>query len=240
MEAQIADAHQLLLRNGRKDDAAALIEPLLPIDSRTEDRQTVYDALVSLSDQQFDMMFFRMRKYGFLSEPVPWCEQPIFVHKDLGNMYDPSMEEKLLPEDSCPFCEKHVPLEDEYGEYWLHYTELYPLTPIVLSGNVESIEEPPFASLFLYEDGAVEGEGEKASFPINYCPVCGKKLEPGVRRHRANFLKQHSDDAEKKRGLFKRDTVRQFLCEHCEGGSHHCTRPPCLLVQLFDELSADE
>ena len=81
----------------------------------------------------------------------------------------------------CEFCQGGGCIEDEYGEWKLEVVKIEPLPPIVLSGYpgiVPYHAEAPYWALFmkhLEEDFTV---GEKASFPIKYCPMCGRDLRP--------------------------------------------------------------
>ena len=75
----------------------------------------------------------------------------------------------------CDFCNRKMPISDEYGEYELQCVKLIPLPSINLTtGEQEEIAADPYYSLFLYEECE---PGERASFPIKYCPLCGRKLE---------------------------------------------------------------
>lgn len=75
----------------------------------------------------------------------------------------------------CLYCEENrKTMEDEHGEYSMKVTKLIPFPTIDLTtGEVEKTAPPPYYALFLYLE---EDHGEEASFPINYCPMCGRKL----------------------------------------------------------------
>ena len=82
---------------------------------------------------------------------------------------------------SCELCQGNGCIEDEYGEWKLQAVKLTPLPPIILSGDNpyhrHPAAEPPYWALFLrYLDEGC-GKGEHASFPIKYCPLCGRSLE---------------------------------------------------------------
>lgn len=84
----------------------------------------------------------------------------------------------------CDFCQGDGCIEDEYGEWKLEVEKIEPLPPVILSGEWEGQPkaEPPYWSLFMkYIDEGYEN-GEKASFPIKYCPVCGRRLADRVRQ----------------------------------------------------------
>lgn len=84
----------------------------------------------------------------------------------------------------CEFCQGDEYIEDEYGEWKLEAVKHTPLPPIILRGEVDRppVAEPPYWSLFLkYIDEGNEN-AQRASFPINYCPVCGRRLAERVRQ----------------------------------------------------------
>ena len=63
---------------------------------------------------------------------------------------------------------------DETGEYEAEIVKITPLPAIDLgTGRVCGTGKPPYFSLFVSYDFE---EGEKASFPIIFCPMCGKRL----------------------------------------------------------------
>lgn len=86
----------------------------------------------------------------------------------------------------CEFCQGNGCIEDEYGEWKLEAVKLIPLPPVVLSGDPVPMPyhaEAPYWALFMkYSDEGVEA-GEKASFPINFCPVCGSQLNENYPTH---------------------------------------------------------
>lgn len=77
----------------------------------------------------------------------------------------------------CDFCNLQMPIYDEYGRYEMVCTKLIPLPAINLTtGEHEKTADDPYYALFIYEDGE---RGEKGSFPIKFCPWCGRKLDGG-------------------------------------------------------------
>ena len=80
----------------------------------------------------------------------------------------------------CDFCQGNGCIEDEYGEWKLQAVKLTPMIPVVLSGPPDPVPpdaDPPYYALFLrYLDDGYD-KGEYASFPIKYCPMCGRNLE---------------------------------------------------------------
>lgn len=81
---------------------------------------------------------------------------------------------KMKDEICCKYCQKGARLEDEYANYEAEVVKITPLPVIDLTiGEKADTADPPYYALFLYEDP--EG-GETASFPINFCPVCGRDL----------------------------------------------------------------
>ena len=88
----------------------------------------------------------------------------------------------------CEFCQGDSFIEDEYGEWKLEAVKIEPLPPIVLSGDpgiVPYHAEDPYWALFMkYLDEDITA-GEEASFPINFCPVCGRQLNENYPTHYA-------------------------------------------------------
>ena len=81
---------------------------------------------------------------------------------------------KVKPRRLCDFCERSRPIDDDYGRYSLECVKLIPLPSINLT-TVEKTEPKNKAeyAMFIYED---EDDGEVGSFPIKFCPLCGRKL----------------------------------------------------------------
>ena len=81
----------------------------------------------------------------------------------------------------CEFCQGGGFIEDEYGYWKLQAVKLTPMIPVVLSGHSDLVPpnaDPPYYALFLrYLDEGYD-KGEHASFPIKFCPVCGRDLRP--------------------------------------------------------------
>ena len=79
----------------------------------------------------------------------------------------------------CEFCQGSGYIEDEYGEWKLEAVKLTPLPPVILSGDPDPLPyhaEAPYWALFMKYLDEDHENGEKASFPINFCPVCGRNL----------------------------------------------------------------
>lgn len=79
----------------------------------------------------------------------------------------------------CEFCQGDGCIEDEYGEWKLEAVKIEPLPPIVLSGDpgiVPYHAEAPYWVLFMKYLDEDFTAGEKASFPIKFCPMCGRSL----------------------------------------------------------------
>lgn len=75
----------------------------------------------------------------------------------------------------CDFCNMKMPILDEYDSYELVFTELIPVPAINLTtGEQEKTADDPYYAMLLYEECE---PGERASFPIKYCPLCGRKLK---------------------------------------------------------------
>lgn len=81
---------------------------------------------------------------------------------------------KVKPRRLCDFCERGKRMESEEGEHDLKLVKLTPLPAINLtSGETADKAEPPYYAMFLYD---MDREGEAATFPVKYCPMCGRKL----------------------------------------------------------------
>lgn len=78
----------------------------------------------------------------------------------------------------CDYCGKtRKKIEDEYDRYEMQVTRLIPLPAINLTtGEIAKTADPPFYVLFV---GADLDEKEDASFPIYFCPMCGRRLNNG-------------------------------------------------------------
>ena len=74
----------------------------------------------------------------------------------------------------CKYCQKGTRLEDEYANYEAEVVKITPLPAIDLAtGEKADTADPPYYAMFVYED---PDGGENASFPINFCPMCGRDL----------------------------------------------------------------
>lgn len=92
---------------------------------------------------------------------------------DCCKLFEPR-KNKVKPRRVCDFCERRRPIEDDYGRYTMEFTKLIPLKSINLTtGERTAPKRKVEYALFLYEDA---DDGEVGSFPIRYCPLCGRKL----------------------------------------------------------------
>ena len=81
---------------------------------------------------------------------------------------------KVNPRRLCDFCERGKRMESEEGERDLRLVKLTPLPAINLtSGETADKADPPFYAMFLHDP---EYGDEAATFPVKYCPMCGRKL----------------------------------------------------------------
>lgn len=84
----------------------------------------------------------------------------------------------------CQFCSGKGKIEDEYCEWELDCVKLTPLPGIDLtSGEYDADAEPPYYALFLRYLDDEEDRSEHGSFPINFCPVCGRQLNVNYPTH---------------------------------------------------------
>lgn len=81
----------------------------------------------------------------------------------------------------CDFCAGRGKIEDEYGEWELDCVKIMPLPAINLTtGEKDETADPPYHALFLRYLDDEEDKGEHGSFPIRFCPVCGRELNNGT------------------------------------------------------------
>lgn len=81
---------------------------------------------------------------------------------------------------TCAYCNGSSLIEDEYGAWLCRVTKITPLPEINLTtGEIADKADPPYWVLFLEEDTGEEFGFEQASFPIKYCPMCGRLLPTG-------------------------------------------------------------
>lgn len=81
---------------------------------------------------------------------------------------------KVKPRRLCDFCERGKHMQSEEGEHDMELVKLTPLPAINLtSGEIETKPGKPFYAMFLHDP---EYGDEAATFPVKFCPVCGRKL----------------------------------------------------------------
>ena len=74
----------------------------------------------------------------------------------------------------CDYCANGEIIGDEYAAYSAKIVKITPLPAIDLStGEVDTTADPPYYSFFVSDDF---DKGEIGSFPIKYCPMCGRDL----------------------------------------------------------------
>lgn len=82
---------------------------------------------------------------------------------------------KIKPRRLCDFCERHKLIDDEYARYKIGCMKLIPLPAINLTtGEKSDPKRNVEYSMFVYESD--DDNGEVGSFPIKFCPYCGRKL----------------------------------------------------------------
>lgn len=81
----------------------------------------------------------------------------------------------VKPRRLCDFCERHKLIDDEYARYKIGCMKLIPLPSINLTtGEKSDPKRNVEYSMFVYESD--DDNGEVGSFPIKFCPYCGRKL----------------------------------------------------------------
>lgn len=104
-----------------------------------------------------------------------------FCHKNRTMVYETShcirherKAYKVKPRCLCYFCERGKRVESEEGEHDLRLVKITPLPAINLtSGETAEKADPPYYAMFLHDP---EYGDEAATFPVKFCPICGRKL----------------------------------------------------------------
>ena len=96
----------------------------------------------------------------------------------------------------CEFCAGIGKIEDEYGEWELDCVKITPLPGIDLTtGEKDSDAAPSYYALFLRYLDDEDDRREHGSFPINFCPVCGRLLNKEYPTHKeGNALAMSAKD----------------------------------------------
>ena len=75
----------------------------------------------------------------------------------------------------CDFCERHKLIDDEYGNYQISCLKVVPLPAINLTtGEKYEQKRKVEYSMFVHKSNDVRSD--VGSFPIKFCPLCGRKL----------------------------------------------------------------
>lgn len=82
---------------------------------------------------------------------------------------------KVRPRRLCDFCERRIPVLDDYGRYTMEIvkTESCPTVNLTTGERTEPDENGEYVLLIFDENGHGRDLG---MFPIKYCPLCGRKL----------------------------------------------------------------
>lgn len=85
-----------------------------------------------------------------------------------------SRTSEVKPRRLCDFCERGKRMQSEEGEHDMELVKITPLPAINLtSGEIEAKTGKPFYAMFLHDP---EYGDEAATFPVKFCPICGRKL----------------------------------------------------------------
>ena len=87
----------------------------------------------------------------------------------------------LEKENGCRFC---IPAAKENGREEMTHAELDfgMMGKLLLSAGLSGVREPKIELRWLLmdrDDVILEDDGGRAGLPVNYCPVCGRKLRDG-------------------------------------------------------------
>lgn len=117
-----------------------------------------------------------MINYDHLCINCRWFSTcPTQVNGPICNVWAPRTN-KVKPRRLCDFCERHKLIDDEYARYKIGCMKLIPLPSINLTtGEKSDPKRNVEYSMFVYESD--DDNGEVGSFPIKFCPYCGRKLE---------------------------------------------------------------
>ena len=113
----------------------------------------------------------------------------LFANAKQHPRFEALLKQRLIEESGrmseCAFSNGDEIIEDEYGEWKLECVGITPLPAIDLTtGEKAKTADPPYTALFLKYLDSEYGQGEQGSFPIRYCPMCGRKL----------FIKAEADE----------------------------------------------
>lgn len=97
------------------------------------------------------------------------------INRDICEHFESKKRSSVRPRRLCDFCELHKLIDDEYGRYKNGCMKLIPLPAINLTtGEKSDPKRNVEYSMFVYESD--DDNGEVGSFPIKFCPYCGRKL----------------------------------------------------------------
>ena len=112
----------------------------------------------------------------------------------------------------CDFCAGNGKIEDEYAEWELDCVEITPMPAIDLTtGERDENADPPYYAMFLRYLDDEEDRSEHGSFPINFCPVCGRQLNKDYPTHkeRSTLVMSAKDWAEFQKRIRDPETIRK-------------------------------
>lgn len=92
--------------------------------------------------------------------------------------YHTGLKTKVKPRRLCDFCERRIPVLDDYGRYTMESvkTESCPTVNLTTGERTEPDENGEYVLLIFDENGHGRDPG---MFPIKFCPYCGRKLNGG-------------------------------------------------------------
>lgn len=107
---------------------------------------------------------------------ISYKAEPLYVSPGYCcKLFEPR-NNKVKPRRLCDFCERHKLIDDEYSRYKIGCVKLIPLPAINLTtGEKSDLKRNVEYSMFVYESDA--DSGEVGSFPVKFCPYCGRKLD---------------------------------------------------------------
>lgn len=89
--------------------------------------------------------------------------------------YFTSIKKKVRPRRLCDFCERRIPILDDYGRYTMEIvkTESCPSVNLTTGERTEPDENGEYVLLIYDENGHGRDPGMSQ---IKFCPYCGRKL----------------------------------------------------------------
>ncbi|MBR4873305.1 MAG: hypothetical protein IKV00_05670 [Clostridia bacterium] len=106
---------------------------------------------------------------------ISYKAEPLYVSPGYCcELFEPR-NNKVKPRRLCDFCERRMPILDDYGRYTMESvkTESCPTVNLTTGERTGPDENGEYVLLIFDENGHGIDPG---MFPIKFCPLCGRKL----------------------------------------------------------------